>query len=92
VKQFKIKGKLAPCYIGMFPILAKLGAVAYQLELLPSLAGVLNMFEISQLNKCLEPPIDVIVNDVAPLNANMSYPEHPVKLLGQQGLNQIGTN
>jgi hypothetical protein len=29
VKRFGIKGKLAPCYIGLFPILAKLGAVAY---------------------------------------------------------------
>jgi hypothetical protein len=29
VKRFGIKGKLAPCYIGLFPILAKLGNVVY---------------------------------------------------------------
>jgi hypothetical protein len=29
VKLFRIKGKLAPCYIGPFTILAKLGAVEY---------------------------------------------------------------
>jgi hypothetical protein len=29
VKRFGIKGKLAPCYIGPFRVLAKLGNVAY---------------------------------------------------------------
>jgi hypothetical protein len=84
VKRFGIKGKLAPRYIGPFPILAKLGAVAYQLELPPSLAGVHNVFHVSQLKKGLKPPTDVIVDDVVPLGADLSYPEHPVKLLGQQ--------
>jgi hypothetical protein len=28
--------------------------------------------------------VDVVTDDVAPLDANLSYPEHPVKLLGQQ--------
>jgi hypothetical protein len=31
----------------------------------------------------LKAPADVVVNDVAPLEADLSYPEHPVKLLGQ---------
>jgi hypothetical protein len=84
VKRFGIKGKLAPRYIGLFPILAKLGAVAYRLELPPFLAGVHNVFHVSQLKKCMKPPADVIVDDVVPLDADLSYPEHPVKLLGQQ--------
>jgi hypothetical protein len=84
VKRFGIKGKLAPRYISPFPILAKLGAVAYQLELPPSLAGVHNVFHVSQLKKCLKPPTDVVVDDVVPLGVDLSYPEHPVKLLGQQ--------
>jgi hypothetical protein len=83
VKRFRIKGKFAPRYIGLFPILAKLGAVAYRLELPPSLAGVHNIFDVSQLKKCLKPPADVVVDDVVPLDADLSYPEHPVKLLGQ---------
>jgi hypothetical protein len=41
------------------------------------------MFHVSQLKKCLKPPMDVIVNDVAPLDADLSYLEHPVKVLGQ---------
>jgi hypothetical protein len=84
VKWFGIKGKLAPRYIGLFPILEKLGAVAYKLELPPSLVGVHDVFHVSQLKKYLKAPTDVIVNDVAPLETDLSYPEHPVKLLGQQ--------
>jgi hypothetical protein len=84
VKRFGIKGKLAPRYIGPFHVLAKLGNVAYHLELPPSLAGMHNVFHVSQLKKCLKPPIDVVVDNVVPLDANLSYLEHPVKLLDQQ--------
>jgi hypothetical protein len=54
------------------------------LELPPTLAGVNNVFHVSQLKKCLRPPVDVIVDDVSPLDADLSYPEHPVKILDQQ--------
>jgi hypothetical protein len=82
--MFGIKGKLAPCYISPFPVLARLGNVAYRLELPPSLAGVHNMFHVSQLKKYLKPPIDIVIDDVAPLDADLSCPEHLVKLLDQQ--------
>jgi hypothetical protein len=58
--------------------------VAYHLELPPTLPGVHNVFHVSQLKKCLKPPVDVIVDDVASLDADLSYLEHPVKVLGQQ--------
>jgi hypothetical protein len=83
VKRFRIKGKLAPRYIGPFLILEKLGAMAYKLEP-PSLAGVHDVLHVSQLKKCLKAHTDVVVNDVAPLEADLSYPEHLMKLLGQQ--------
>jgi hypothetical protein len=82
MKRFGIKGKLALCYIGLFPVLAKLGNVAYRLVLPPSLAIVHNVFHMSQLKKCLKPPSNVVAEDVAPLGADLSYPEHPVKVLG----------
>jgi hypothetical protein len=54
------------------------------LELPPSLAGVHDVFHVSQLKKCLKTPTGVIVSIVAPLEADLSYPEHPMKLLGQK--------
>jgi hypothetical protein len=83
VKRFGIKGKLVPHYIGPFLVLARPGNVAYHLELPPALVGMHNMFYVSQLMKCLRPPVDVVVDDVSPLDADLSYPEHPVKILDQ---------
>jgi hypothetical protein len=61
VKGFGVKGKLSPRYIGPVPILEKCGKVAYKLELPPSLAGVHDIFHISQLKKCLKEPVDVVL-------------------------------
>jgi hypothetical protein len=58
--------------------------MAYKLELLPSLAGVHYTFYISQLKKCLKAPVDVILPDVTPLEADLTYPEHLVKILDQK--------
>ncbi|WVZ90551.1 hypothetical protein U9M48_036843 [Paspalum notatum var. saurae] len=53
LRRFKVKGKLAPRYIGPFKIVDRKGEVAYQLELPDRLSGVHNVFHISQLKKCL---------------------------------------
>jgi hypothetical protein len=58
--------------------------MAYCLELPPTLTGVHNVFHVSQLKKCLKPPVDVVVDDISPLDADLSYPEHPVEILDQQ--------
>jgi hypothetical protein len=56
MKGFVMKGKLAPRYIRPFLILEKCENMAYKLELPPSLAGVHDIFHISQLKKCLKAP------------------------------------
>jgi hypothetical protein len=81
VKRFGVKGKSAPRYIRPFPILEKCGTVAYKLDLPPSLAGVHNIFHVSQLKKCLKAPMDVVLLEVTLLEANLSYPEQPIKVL-----------
>jgi hypothetical protein len=84
VKRFRVKGKLAPRYIRLFPILEKCGSVAYKLDLSPSLAGVHDIFHVSQLKKCLKTLVDVVLPEVTPLEADLSYPEHPIKVLDQK--------
>jgi hypothetical protein len=84
VKRFGLKGKLSPRYIRPFPILEKCGKVAYKLELPPSLARVRDIFHVSQLKKCLKAPVDVVLPEVAPLEMDLTYPEHPIKILDQK--------
>jgi hypothetical protein len=84
MKRFGVKGKLAPRYIGPFLIPKKCGTVAYKLDLPPSLAGVDDIFHVSQLKKCLTAPMDVMLPEVTPLEADLSYSEHPIKILDQK--------
>jgi hypothetical protein len=84
VKRFGVKGKLSPCYIRPFLILEKCGKVAYKLELPPSLVEVHDIFHVSQLKKCLKAPVDVELSEVAPLEIDLTYPEHPIKILDQK--------
>jgi hypothetical protein len=58
--------------------------MAYKLELPPSLSGVHDIFHVSQLKKSLKASMDVVLPDVAPLEADLTYPEHPVKILDQK--------
>jgi hypothetical protein len=55
-RRFKVKGKLAPRYVGPFKIFDRGGEVAYQLELPPQLSDVHDVFHVSQLKKCLRVP------------------------------------
>jgi hypothetical protein len=81
VKRFGVKGKLAPRYIRHFTILEKCETVAYKLDLPPSFAGVHGIFHVSQLKKCLKALVDVVLPEVVPLEVDLSYPEHPIKVL-----------
>jgi hypothetical protein len=53
LRRFKVRGKLAPRFIGPFQILENRGEVAYQLEFPPQLFDVHDIFHVSQLKKCL---------------------------------------
>jgi hypothetical protein len=84
VRCFDIKGKLAPYYIGSYPIIDKYGPTSYQVELPMRLSGVQNVFHVSQLKRCLKPPTDVVIEDTIPLELDLTYKAYPIKVLDQQ--------
>jgi hypothetical protein len=84
VRRFGIKGKLAPRYISLYPIINKYGPLSYQAELPLKLSGVHNVFHVSQLKRCLKPPTDVVVEDTIPLEPDLTYKAYPTKILNQQ--------
>ncbi|GJV65926.1 putative reverse transcriptase domain-containing protein [Tanacetum coccineum] len=61
--HFEKRGKLSPCYIGPFKILARV--VAYTLKLPEDLKGIHSIFHVSNLKKCLaEGDIVVPIDDI----------------------------
>jgi hypothetical protein len=60
LRHLKVRGNLAPRFIGPFKILEKRGEEAYQLELPPQLSDVHDVFHVSQLKKCLGVPEEQI--------------------------------
>ena len=53
VIRFRKRGKLGPRFIGPFRVLARVGRVAYRLDLPVELNQIHNTFHVSQLRKCL---------------------------------------
>jgi hypothetical protein len=84
VRHFSIKGKLAPRYIGLYSIINKYGLTPYQVELPVKLSGIHNVFHVSQLKRCLKPPIDMVIEDTIPLEPDLTYNAYPIKVLDKQ--------
>jgi hypothetical protein len=79
--RFKIRGKLAPRYIGPFKILEQRGKVAYQLEQPPQLSDVHDVFHVSQLRKCLRVSEEQMPLEELTIGEDLTYQEYPVKIL-----------
>ena len=66
VKCFRVKGKLAPRFVGPYRVLERMGEVAYKLELPEGLSGVHDVFHVSQLKKCHAEMADIPLRDTGP--------------------------
>ncbi|GJQ97293.1 putative reverse transcriptase domain-containing protein [Tanacetum coccineum] len=80
VIRFGKRGKLNPRYIGPFKILAKVGTVAYRLELPEKLSRVHSTFYVSNLKKCLSDEPLAIPLDKITSNDSSNFIEEPIKL------------
>jgi hypothetical protein len=83
VHRFGIKGKLAPRYVGPFPILAKRGEPAYQLELPSTFLYVHDVFHVSQLKRCFKDPVRGVDHTTIDLQEDLTYQEYPVLILDE---------
>nr|GEY88721.1 putative reverse transcriptase domain-containing protein [Tanacetum cinerariifolium] len=64
-KGISKRGKLNPCYIGPFKILAKAGTLAYRLELPEQLSQVHSSFHVSNSKKCLvDEPLTISLDEI----------------------------
>jgi hypothetical protein len=80
-RRFKVKGKLAPRFVGPFKIIDRKGEVAYQLELPPQLSDVHDVFHVSQLKKYLRVPEEELPMEELDLGGDLTYSERPIKIL-----------
>nr|GEX82313.1 putative reverse transcriptase domain-containing protein [Tanacetum cinerariifolium]GEX86241.1 putative reverse transcriptase domain-containing protein [Tanacetum cinerariifolium] len=85
VVRFGKHGKLSPCYIGPFKILARVGHVAYILELPKELKGIHSTFHVSNLKKCLAKDDVVVPIDEIQLDDKLHMIEEPVEVVDREG-------
>src|SRR5438105_13645103 len=80
-RRFQVRGKLAPRYIGPYPIVGRIGEVAYRLELPQEMSDVHNAFHVSQLKKCLRVPEEQVPLEILDLQQDLQYQERPIKII-----------
>nr|GEY01234.1 putative reverse transcriptase domain-containing protein [Tanacetum cinerariifolium] len=84
VMRFGKRGKLNPRYIRPFKILARVGTVAYRLELLKQLSRIYSTFHVSKLKKCMVDEPFAIPLDEIQVDDKLNFIEEPVKIMDRE--------
>ncbi|XP_056850592.1 uncharacterized protein LOC108827423 [Raphanus sativus] len=82
-KTRKLK-KLKPRYMGPFPILERIGAVAYRLNLSAELSDFHDVFHVSVLRKVVREPELILQQPPSDLGKDLCAPCKPVEILDRQ--------
>ncbi|GJZ63267.1 putative reverse transcriptase domain-containing protein [Tanacetum coccineum] len=84
VIRFGKRGKLNPRYIGPFRIIAKVGMLAYRIELPDQLSRVHSTFHVSNLKKCfVDKPLAIPLDEIQ-FDDKLYFIEKPVKIMDRE--------
>ncbi|GJX52572.1 hypothetical protein Tco_0280941, partial [Tanacetum coccineum] len=84
VIRFGKREKLNPRYIGPFKVLAKVGTVAYQLELPEQQNLVHSTFHVSNMKKCFSNEPLVIPLDEIQIDDKLNFIEEPAEIMDRE--------
>ncbi|GKF89456.1 hypothetical protein Tco_0263419, partial [Tanacetum coccineum] len=84
VARFGKRGKLNPRYVRPFQVLAKVGKVAYKLELPQELSRVHHTFHVSNVKKCYSDEPLVMPLKGVHVNDTLQFVEEPVEIIERE--------
>ncbi|GJU15072.1 putative reverse transcriptase domain-containing protein [Tanacetum coccineum] len=84
VVRFGKRGKLNPRYVRPFKVLAKVGKVAYKLELPQELSRVHHTFHVSNLKKCYADEPLVMPLEGIHVDDKLQFVEEPVEIMERE--------
>ena len=84
VIRFGSRGKLSPKFIRPFDIVERVGRVAYRLALPPALSGVLDVFHVSHLRRCIRDESHINNYSELSLRPDMSYEAQPISIIDRR--------
>nr|GEU38732.1 putative reverse transcriptase domain-containing protein [Tanacetum cinerariifolium] len=84
VVRFGKRGKLNPRYVRPLKVLAKVGTVAYRLELPQELSRVHHTFHVSNLKKCYADEPLVMLLEGIHVNDRLQFMEEPVEIMKRE--------
>ena len=73
-----------PRYIRPYEIIARVGPVAYRLDLPLELSKVHNVLHVSMLRKYIPDPSHVLRNQPVELKDNLTYKEQPMQIVDRR--------
>nr|GFA75288.1 putative reverse transcriptase domain-containing protein [Tanacetum cinerariifolium] len=84
VVSFGKRGKLNPRYVGPFKVIARVGSVAYKLDLPEELSRVHNTFHVSNLEKCYANEPLAVPLDGLHFDDKLQFVEEPIENMDRE--------